>query len=187
MATMHACCLTLHCVLCVALRSLPSYTTAVVNFTGTLPKVMRLYWPYAAPQAELVLVINSMGIPNRRFVYLDDKGRLDPLDAPPTIGDGTGHGAFYWSQSKAEMFVKMKGGAPLEIRQESAVAVSTSLALTVDQFYDTQVGQQLHQHSMSQLLTVASALPVDCKSNDVYSCMSPAGNLLVRPGICAGY
>jgi hypothetical protein len=40
------------------------------------------------------------------------------------------------------MFVKMKGGAPLEIRQENAVAVSTTLALTVDQFYDTQVGLQ---------------------------------------------
>jgi hypothetical protein len=36
-----------------------------MNFTGKPPKVSRLNWPYANSEAELVVVINLKGIPER--------------------------------------------------------------------------------------------------------------------------
>lgn len=155
---------------------LPSYHTIGVNFTGTPSKMFRLWWPYADPSAEIVLLINFQYIPNRwgvgnsawlglcvcvcvmftgvgeceasstsrvthshskalqnlsvhpfcrRFVFMDNK-RINPLDAPPTIGDANGHGSYYWNQNTTEFYVKMRGGgSALEIRSESAVQVGS--------------------------------------------------------------
>ena len=108
---------------------LPSGHTAYVSFTGTPSQVFRLWWPYADADSELVLVINYLYTPNRRFVWLGDGqgpvvGRLAPEDKPPTIGDGKGHGSYFWDQDNTLMYVKVKGGKSLEIRTEFAVMVS---------------------------------------------------------------
>ncbi len=36
-----------------------------INFTGTPARVFRLYWPYADPDAEVVLIVNMLYTPNR--------------------------------------------------------------------------------------------------------------------------
>ena len=69
---------------------MPSGHTARLNFTGTPARVFRIWLPYAAPESEVVFVINYMGTPNRRFVWTEAAGRVVPLSAPPKIGDGTG-------------------------------------------------------------------------------------------------
>jgi hypothetical protein len=105
---------------------LPAGHTVPISFRATPAQVFRLWWPYAESDDELVLVIDYLRTPNRRFVWLPDVGRKAPEAKPPTIGDNTGHGAFYWDQNSTLLYVKMKGGQKggLEVRTEAAVMVS---------------------------------------------------------------
>ncbi|KAK3258451.1 hypothetical protein CYMTET_32501, partial [Cymbomonas tetramitiformis] len=121
-----------------------------VNFTGTPPRVLRVWFPYAAADAEVVLHINYFE-PNRRYVWTEEAGRVDPsrslstcLDATgqladpsciPSIGDGTRHGAFFWHQLGSMLYVKVRGGQHLEVRTEPVIMVSATLALSIDDFY----------------------------------------------------
>jgi hypothetical protein len=104
---------------------LPSGHTVPISFKGTPSQVFRLWWPYADPDQELVLDIDYLRTPNRRFVWLPATGaRLAPESKPPMIGDGKGHGSYYWDQDNTLLYVKMTGGKNLEVRTEAAVMVS---------------------------------------------------------------
>ncbi|KAG2432951.1 hypothetical protein HXX76_008679 [Chlamydomonas incerta] len=110
-----------------------------INFTGTPATVFRTWLPYAAPDEELVVEIYYMMIPNRRFVWLPESGRVPPSAVKPRPYDGTTtHGDYYWDQNTTTLTVKMMGGRSLEIRGENAVVVGWGLALSINQFYDTQ-------------------------------------------------
>eukprot|EP00967_Tisochrysis_lutea_P133864 scaffold235698_cov22-Tisochrysis_lutea.AAC.1 len=69
------------------------------------------------------------------------------------------------------MWVKMKGGLNLEVRKENAVKVSTTLAVSVSDFYDNLQGKFL------QSLAFAMGIPLSrfqvCALQ--YLCHSPAG------------
>ncbi|EFJ47175.1 hypothetical protein VOLCADRAFT_92352 [Volvox carteri f. nagariensis] len=139
----HGCCFTYKCQkrLSTFATYVPSGQTVYINFTGTPSQIFRLWLPYADPDKEIVVVINYLYTMNRRFVVLPGgvsnvTGRIPPEASAPTIGDGKGHGAYYWDQFNTLMHVKMTGGKHLEIRTENAVQISQSFALTVDQFYD---------------------------------------------------
>jgi hypothetical protein len=80
-----------------------------INFTGTPSRVFRLHWPYADPSAEVILIINYLYTPNRRFTWSPSRGRLDPLDSPPLLGDDSPHGAFYWEQDTTLFYIKVRG------------------------------------------------------------------------------
>lgn len=84
---------------------------------------MRAWFPYAQPQDEIVVVVNMLSLPNRRFVWTADAGRVAPLAAPPSIGDGNPHGSYHWAQDTSLLSVKLTGGKSLEMRTESAVQV----------------------------------------------------------------
>lgn len=111
-----------------------------INFTGTPSKVMRLWLPYADPSSELVLAIDMQQTPNRRFAWTEGRRRIDPLPQPPVVGDGSGHGDFFWDQDTTLFTVKLKGGGggSIEIRSENAIAVTQRLAVSINDFYDTQ-------------------------------------------------
>eukprot|EP00976_Prorocentrum_cordatum_P069968 1179756-Prorocentrum_minimum.AAC.2 len=49
-----------------------------LNFTGTPPRVLRLWFPYAPPEADLTLRINFF-VPDRRFIWLDNQAGGAPL------------------------------------------------------------------------------------------------------------
>ncbi len=91
--------------------------------------MFRLWWPYADPDQELVLVINYLATPSRRFTWVapgqgtPTSGRMAPLSAPPKIGDGSGHGSYHWNQSSTVLTVKVTGGKNVELRTEPAVMV----------------------------------------------------------------
>ncbi|KAG2496270.1 hypothetical protein HYH03_005503 [Edaphochlamys debaryana] len=119
---------------------LPTGQTVYVTFRGSPSQVFRLWLPYADPDAEIILVINYLGTLQRRFVYLTEAvdgvtGRVVPLDAPPSIGDESPHGSFFWDQNSQNIHVKIKGGRSMEIRTENSIYVTQSFAVTVDEFY----------------------------------------------------
>ncbi len=118
---------------------LPSNTVASISMRGSPPKFARLWWPYADPSAELVVSIDYQGLPNRKFVWLDEAGRVEASPAPPRIGDGQSHGAFFWDRWASQLWVKMTGGRSLEVRTDNAIEVSATLSMSVDDFYDNQV------------------------------------------------
>ena len=107
---------------------LPANHTVYVSSIGPLPGASRLWWPYASPDDEVVLVISYSSVSNRRYVWMPAgmgpvTGRLVPEPRPVTVGDGTGHGAYYWDYQTGKLYVKVKGGVNLEIRTEQAVQV----------------------------------------------------------------
>lgn len=113
--------------------------TMSLNFTGTPSKVLRIWLPYADPTAELVLAVNMLQTPNRRFAWTEGRRRIDPLLQPPTIGDASGHGDFFWDQDTTLFTMKLKGGgSSIEIRSENAIAVTQRLAVSINDFFDTQ-------------------------------------------------
>ena len=100
-----------------------------ITFAGVPAAIFRLWWPYAGASDEVVVVLNYNSTSNRRFVWLpagqgDLMGRISPGDKPPAIGDGTGHGAYFWDQEATLLYVKMTGGRNLEVRTEPAIMVS---------------------------------------------------------------
>jgi hypothetical protein len=110
-----------------------------LNFTGTPSKVLRVWLPYADPAAELVLAINMQQTPNRRFAWSEARRRIDPLPSPPVIGDSSARGDFFWDQATTLFTLKLKGGGgSIEIRSENAIAVTQRLAVSINDFYDTQ-------------------------------------------------
>lgn len=110
-----------------------------LNFTGTPSKVLRVRLPYADPTAELVLAINMQQTPNRRFAWSETRRRIDPLPQPPVIGDSSAHGDLFWDQDTTLFTLKLKGGGgSIEIRSENAIAVTQRLAVSINDFYDTQ-------------------------------------------------
>jgi hypothetical protein len=102
---------------------LPTGQTTYVNFTGTPAQNFRVWLPYADPDSEIVLVFNMLYTLNRRFVWTADRGRLTPELSPVKVGDGKGHGAYFWDQDNTLLYVKVKGGQELETRTETAVMV----------------------------------------------------------------
>ncbi|EFJ47178.1 hypothetical protein VOLCADRAFT_92358 [Volvox carteri f. nagariensis] len=121
----------------------PTGQTVYINFTRTPSQSFRIWFPYADPDKEIVLVINMLYTLNRRFTWLppgngNTTGRVMPLDKPIRIGDGTPHGSYFWDQDNALLYVKIKGGMTVETRTESAVMVSQSFAVTIDNFYAQQ-------------------------------------------------
>ena len=71
-------------------------STYAVNTTGTPPRHMRIWLPYAAEASELVLHINYFE-PLGRYVWAPGVGRIEP-SVIPAIGDASGHGAYFWDQ-----------------------------------------------------------------------------------------
>ncbi|EFJ47177.1 hypothetical protein VOLCADRAFT_92355 [Volvox carteri f. nagariensis] len=121
----------------------PTGQTVYINFTGTPSQNFRIWFPYADPDKEIVLVINMLYTLNRRFTWLppgngNTTGRVMPWDKPIRIGDGTPHGSYFWDQDNTLLYVKIKGGMTVETRTESAVMVSQSFAVTIDNFYAQQ-------------------------------------------------
>lgn len=113
--------------------------TMSLNFTGTPSKVLRIWLPYADPTAELVLAVNMLQTPNRRFAWTEGRRRIDPLQQLPKIGDASGHGDFFWDQDTTLFTMKLKGGgSSVEIRSENAIAVTQRLAVSINDFFDTQ-------------------------------------------------
>ncbi|KAG2448780.1 hypothetical protein HYH02_006132 [Chlamydomonas schloesseri] len=118
---------------------LPMGHVVGINFTGTPATVFRTWLPYAAPEEEIVVEIYYMMIPNRRFVWLPESGRVPASTFKPRPYDGnTTHGDYYWDQNTTTLTVKIMGGRSLEVRGENAVVVGWGLALSINQFYDTQ-------------------------------------------------
>ncbi|GIL53442.1 hypothetical protein Vafri_9024 [Volvox africanus] len=121
----------------------PSGQTVYINFTGTPSQNFRIWFPYADPNKEVVLVFNMLYTLNRRFTWLppgngNATGRVMPSETPIKVGDGTPHGAYFWDQDNTLLYVKMKGGMVVETRTESAVMVSQSFAISIDNFYSQQ-------------------------------------------------
>ncbi len=113
---------------------LPTGQTTYVNFTGTPAQNFRVWLPYADPNSEIVLVFNMLYTLNRRFVVIPPgmgnfTGRVVPESAPVKIGDGKGHGAYFWDQDNTLLYVKVKGGKTLELRTESIVMVRSAPVL----------------------------------------------------------
>jgi len=109
--------------------------TFAVNTTGTPPRNMRLWFPYAASTSEVVLVVNYFEI-NRRYLWLDGVGRLSPSGSPPAVGDGQPHGAYAWRQGEGLLTVKLTGaGRVLEVRTEAVLSISAHLAIGLDEFF----------------------------------------------------
>ena len=107
-----------------------------INTTGTPPRNMRLWFPYARPDAELVLVINYFEI-QRRYLWLEGVGRVSPAAAPPAVGDGRPHGSYTWQQAAGLLTVKLTGaGRMLEVRTEAVVNINAHLAISFDEFYE---------------------------------------------------
>ena len=63
--------------------------------------------------------ISYQGLLNRKFVWTQSMGRWPaPSSAPPRVGDGSGHGSFYWDTLASIMWVKLVGGGVnLEVGQ----------------------------------------------------------------------
>ncbi|GIM05166.1 hypothetical protein Vretimale_9611 [Volvox reticuliferus] len=121
----------------------PTGQTVYINFTGTPSQNFRIWFPYADPNKEVVLVINMLYTLNRRFTWLppgngNSSGRVMPSATPIKIGDGTPHGAYFWDQDNTLLYVKIKGGMTVETRTESAVMVSQSFAVSIENFYAQQ-------------------------------------------------
>lgn len=57
---------------------------------------------------------------------------------PRPYDGATAHGDYYWDQNTTTLTVKITGGRTLEVRGENAVVVGWGLALSINQFYDTQ-------------------------------------------------
>eukprot|EP00798_Chlamydomonas_sp_ICE-L_P008883 gene8884-3762_t len=135
---------------------------AEIIFLGTPAKVFRLWYPYAPKDAQVVVSLDYQGVPNRKFTWtpttmhteplnVKTKGvpnrkftwtptamRIDALKVKPKVGDGSGHGAYYWDQATTTVWVKVKGGESVEVRTDSAITVSSNLALDINTFYDQQ-------------------------------------------------
>lgn len=109
-----------------------------INFTGSPGSFFRLWLPYADTSDEVVVVMNFLSNPNRRYTWLPGKGRPNPLTKPPVLGDGTDHGAHHWDQATSELTVKVKGGLNVEVRMENVLYVTPKLAMSVADFYATQ-------------------------------------------------
>lgn len=78
--------------------------------TPTLPGMWNPCISYASADEQCCL---PCCILCRRFVWVDEQGadtnsypagRVEPLSAPPKIGDGTPHGAYFWSQVRKMVF-----------------------------------------------------------------------------------
>lgn len=118
--------------------------------TGTPPSTFRIWFPYADPSAEVVLVLNYT-TPERRFVFVEGEGRLSPTgsrlacedrsglqvtqECIPSVGDGRGHGAFYWYHMGQQLAVKLRGGRSLEVRTEMVVEVQAVISMDYEDFY----------------------------------------------------
>ncbi|GIL91633.1 hypothetical protein Vretifemale_19242 [Volvox reticuliferus] len=121
----------------------PTGQTVYINFTGTPSQSFRIWFPYADPNKEVVVVINMRNTLNRRFTWLppgngNSSGRVMPSATPIKIGDGTPHGAYFWDQDNTLLYVKIKGGMTVETRTESTVMVSQSFAVSIENFYAQQ-------------------------------------------------
>ncbi|KAG2491954.1 hypothetical protein HYH03_009686 [Edaphochlamys debaryana] len=176
----HGCCFAYKCQkrLSTFWTYLPTGQTAYVTFQGTPAQIFRMWLPYADPDAEIILVLNYMYTLNRRFVFLDEPlgdgtvGRIAPLAAPPRINDSTPHGSFYWDQENGLLHVKVKGGRHLEVRTESAIYVSQSFAVTVDQFY-----------SMSQVFLKNLAFAMGIDMARIYTAKIVPGTAVLTTGM----
>ncbi|GAX81123.1 hypothetical protein CEUSTIGMA_g8557.t1 [Chlamydomonas eustigma] len=119
---------------------IPTGQLTNITFTGSPPKTTQLWMPYADSGAEAIFAISYLGMPNRKFIWTATNGRYPgPYSAPPKIGDGSGHGAYYWDQSNTILWVKMVGGyRSLQVRTDNAVMVSNTLAMDINTFYSNQ-------------------------------------------------
>lgn len=93
--------------------------------------------PYADSPAEVVFKLHYTES-NRLFTWTESTLRIQPSNAPPTVGDGSGHGAYFWEQSTGSLTVKVKGGRRVELRTESVIQINAKLAIDVNAFFDTQ-------------------------------------------------
>lgn len=102
---------------------------------GKAPPSLQLWMPSLTDTSqELLLLIHyPPGSAALRHTWLPGQGfRPDPEPAPPAIGDGSLHGAYYWDPMAAVLYVKLRGGAPnddlpgvtVEIRTEPTAMVS---------------------------------------------------------------
>lgn len=112
-----------------------------VSFSSTPARNLRLWWPYATNDSELLLKLNMQTLPFRRFVWSPTRGRLPPGQWLYLFDTARGHGSYYWGLAPDSnvytLNVKLVGGGEtLEIRTENAVVVNQNLAVSIDDFYD---------------------------------------------------
>lgn len=109
---------------------------------GKAPRSLQIWMPSLTDTAqELLLLIHyPPGSAALRHTWLPGQGfRPHPEPAPPAIGDGSLHGAYYWDPMAAVLYVKMRGGAPnedlpgvtVELRTEPTAMVSGCVGLTL--------------------------------------------------------
>ena len=104
---------------------------------------MRLWFPYARKDAEVVLVINYFEI-QRRYLWLEGAGRIGPASVIPTVGDGQPHGAYTWQQAEGLLTVKVTGGGRmLEVRTEAVVNINAHLAISFEEFFEDEFVQNV--------------------------------------------
>ena len=140
-----------------------------LDFTGTPSKMMRFWFPYAKKESEIILKI-AYASAGRRFSFVKSASpsRIQPLKMDsctlrngnfvseevmksclPQRGDGNPHGSYYYHQSTNTMYVKVKGGEPLEVRTEDVVSVSAKLAMSFEDFYE-----DMYIQNMAKLLNI---------------------------------
>ncbi|KAG1658047.1 hypothetical protein FOA52_004206 [Chlamydomonas sp. UWO 241] len=124
-----------------------------LSFAGTPPRFSRLWLPYADADAEVVIAVKYQDT-LRRFAWTTAAGRIFPLDAPPLVGDGTPHGSYHWDRTTMTFTVKLGGGRNVELRTENAVEITTTLSMSVDDFYDTQA---TFIEAIAQLLNIPTS------------------------------
>ena len=105
-----------------------------LTFTGTPPKMLRVWMPYLPPGAEVSFEVDYFE-PMSRFLWTPTDGRVAPLAAPPEVGDGNGT-SYYYDQSTTTVHAKIRGGGHFEIRTERVVEVSLKLAVSASDFFD---------------------------------------------------
>lgn len=111
----------------------PTGSSVKISFTGTPPRMLRVWMPYAAAGAATAVEIDYFE-PYRRFMWTPGQLRLSPLDAPPTVADSNGT-SYFWDQSTTTFYAKMVGPGNFEVRTERVIQVSVRLAVSVDEFY----------------------------------------------------
>lgn len=130
----------------------PVGDTVKIDFTGTPPSMLRVWTPYMPEGSQIAFEINYFE-PLRRFMWTPDLRRMVPADTPVGLETAAGVApgrAYHWDQNATKFYARAVGPGHFEVRTERVVEVTMRLALSVDDFYDTE----LFVFNVSQLLGI---------------------------------
>ncbi|XRA97477.1 fibrocystin-like protein [Pycnococcus provasolii] len=118
------------------------------NWTGTPPGFLRIWTPAPSFVRERREADSSilLTIPYRdklrRFAFLPGRGRVVESDQMPSRASGSREVQFFFDGLTAQATILLPSGVgPVEIRTEAVVKLNMKLALSVEQFYDTESGR----------------------------------------------